>query len=232
MGVVKPDSSIIISLMNSDWSLLKHSWDKINIYWDNMADIFQCIFLKENVWPSIRISLKFVPKGSTNNIPALVQIMAWHRPGEKPLAEPMMVRLSMPIWVTLLQWVIKINYSFTHTFSAVQPPLPLPSSLSLSSPSPSPPPPPPLPLPLLPLPPPPPPLPLSSSPSPSLHLSLSPLHLPLHLHHPLFFPSLPLFKYISLSLQPPFSWLQTLISHLIIQVMERLLHTGENQHSG
>ena len=54
-------------------------------------DIFNCIFFNENVWISIKISLKFVPKGPINNIPALVQIMAWRRPGEKPLSEPMMV---------------------------------------------------------------------------------------------------------------------------------------------
>ena len=40
-----------------------------------LADnIFKCIFLNENVWISINISLKFVPKGPINNIPALVQI--------------------------------------------------------------------------------------------------------------------------------------------------------------
>ena len=50
-------------------------------------DIFKCIFLNENVWISIKISLKFVPKGPINNILALVQIMAWHRPGDKPLSE-------------------------------------------------------------------------------------------------------------------------------------------------
>ena len=38
--------------------------------------IFKRIFLNENVWISIKISLKFVPKGPINNIPALVQIMA------------------------------------------------------------------------------------------------------------------------------------------------------------
>ena len=32
-------------------------------------DIFKCIFLTENVIISIKISLKFVPKGSINNIP-------------------------------------------------------------------------------------------------------------------------------------------------------------------
>ena len=42
-------------------------------------DIFKCIFLNDNVKISIQISLKFVPKGPINNIPALVQIMAWRR---------------------------------------------------------------------------------------------------------------------------------------------------------
>ena len=28
-----------------------------------------------------------------NNIPTLVQIMAWRRPGDKPLFEPMMVQI-------------------------------------------------------------------------------------------------------------------------------------------
>ena len=35
-------------------------------------DIFKCIFLKENVWIPIKISLKFAPQGPINNIPALV----------------------------------------------------------------------------------------------------------------------------------------------------------------
>ena len=34
----------------------------------------------------------FIPKGSSDSIPALVQIMAWHRPGDKPLPEPMLVQ--------------------------------------------------------------------------------------------------------------------------------------------
>ena len=54
-------------------------------------DIFKRIFFNENVWISIKISLKFVPKGPINNIPALVQIMAWRRSGDKPLSKSMMV---------------------------------------------------------------------------------------------------------------------------------------------
>ena len=57
-------------------------------------DIFKCIFLNENIWISIKISLKFVPNVSINNIPALVQIMAWRRPGAKPLSEPMLTQFT------------------------------------------------------------------------------------------------------------------------------------------
>ena len=39
-------------------------------------NIFKCIFLIENVWISVKISRKFVPKDPINNIPALVQVMA------------------------------------------------------------------------------------------------------------------------------------------------------------
>ena len=42
-----------------------------------MAAISKRIFLNENVWISIKISLKFVHQGPINDIPALVQIMAW-----------------------------------------------------------------------------------------------------------------------------------------------------------
>ena len=68
-------------------------------------DSFKCIFLCENVWISIKISLKFVPIGQINNVPALVQKMAWRRPGDKPLSEPMMASLPTHICVTRLQWV-------------------------------------------------------------------------------------------------------------------------------
>ena len=76
-------------------------------------DIFKCILLTENVWIPIKISLKFVPKCPINNIPALVWIMAWRRPGNKPLSEPMMVSLTTHICVTRPQWVKKY-YDILH----------------------------------------------------------------------------------------------------------------------
>ena len=63
-------------------------------------DTFKRIFLNENITISIKISLKFVPKGLINNIPALVLIMAWRRPGDKPLSEPVLVRSLTHICVT------------------------------------------------------------------------------------------------------------------------------------
>ena len=68
-------------------------------------DIFDYIFLNENVRISRAISLKFVPRGPIWYIPALVQIMAWRRPGDKPLSEPMMIILQTYICVTRPQWV-------------------------------------------------------------------------------------------------------------------------------
>ena len=73
-------------------------------------DIFKCIFVDENVRIPIKISIKFVPKGPINNIPALFQIMAWRRPGDKPLSEPMMLSLTTHICVTRPQWVLNVTW--------------------------------------------------------------------------------------------------------------------------
>ena len=81
-------------------------------------DIFSCIFLNENVLIPIKFSLKFVPKGPINNIPALVQIMAWRRDGAKPLSEPMIVSLPTHICVTRPQWVnLYQSQIFIHKIS-------------------------------------------------------------------------------------------------------------------
>ena len=58
-------------------------------------NIRKCIFFfNEDLWISIKISLKFVPKGPIDNIPALVQIMAWHQPGDNSSSEPMMTYVA------------------------------------------------------------------------------------------------------------------------------------------
>ena len=69
------------------------------------VDHFKCIFWSVNTWISIITSLKFLLKGPTENNPALVYIVAWRRPGVKPLSEPMMVNSLTRICITQPQWV-------------------------------------------------------------------------------------------------------------------------------
>ena len=90
-------------------------------------DIFKWIFLNGIVWILIKIALKFGPRGPISNIQALVQIMAWCWPRNKPLSEPMMVSLMMHICITQPQIVEKncvildqtSLYSLTHAGNTV-----------------------------------------------------------------------------------------------------------------
>ena len=84
--------------------LLTH-WGRDKIDAVSQMTLSNAFFFNENVRIAIKISLKFVPKGPINNNPALVQIMAWRRPGDKPLSEPMMISLLTHICVTRPQWV-------------------------------------------------------------------------------------------------------------------------------
>ena len=84
-------------------------WNII-ILWTWKDDIFKYILLNENVWNPAKISLKFFfPEGQINNIPALVKIMAWCRPGDKLLSEQMMFSLLTHICVNRPHWVEAIG---------------------------------------------------------------------------------------------------------------------------
>ena len=67
--------------------------------WHFTDDTLKCIFLNVRIF--IKISLKFVPKGPIN----IGSDKGLARPGNKPLSEPMMVRLLMHICVTRPQGV-------------------------------------------------------------------------------------------------------------------------------
>ena len=71
----------------------------------SISQIFWNVFSWMKTYVSLKISLKFVLNLRSNNIPALVQIVAWRRPGDKPLSEPVMVCLLTHICVTRPQWV-------------------------------------------------------------------------------------------------------------------------------
>ena len=98
------------------WSSVAFRWEQFHrqclTHWgrNKMDTIFQTPFSNEFPWMIIydffiKISLKFVPRGPINNMPALVQIMAWHWPGDKPLSEPRKVSLLTHIYVTRPQWI-------------------------------------------------------------------------------------------------------------------------------
>ena len=82
------------------------------------------LVLNENVWISIKISLKFVPEGSVNNTPSLVQIIAWRQSGDKPesmmalftdaymrpsesmVLRPEYSRRTRLAWLLLMPWLL------------------------------------------------------------------------------------------------------------------------------
>ena len=92
----------------------------------HFREIFKYIFLNKNVGISIKVSMKFVPKGPINDIPALVQIMAWRRPddnngccrtGDKPLYEPLLVtfnKLMIWYWSLLVKRQTKNSSFIVH----------------------------------------------------------------------------------------------------------------------
>ena len=82
------------------------------------------------MWILLKILLKFVLKFGISNIPALVQIMAWRWPGNKPLSEATMVSLLTHICVIRPQWVNALWPSDTILSDGIKP-LPEPILLCL-----------------------------------------------------------------------------------------------------
>ena len=111
LGMLSPTKNSVMCLLDKT----AHPCGFVNTLrpWQNgrhfADDIFKCIFLNENVWIPIKISIKSVPKRPIDNIPALVQIMAGRRPGDKSLSESMMVSLTTHICVTRPQWVKEVG---------------------------------------------------------------------------------------------------------------------------
>ena len=77
-----------------------------------MAAIFQTTFSDGFSWMKMyefwqKFHWRLFARGPINNIPALVQIMAWRQSDDKPVSEPMMVSLLMHMSITRPQWVNK-----------------------------------------------------------------------------------------------------------------------------
>ena len=92
-----------------DWTIwpgtrLSH-WGRDKMAANFLMTFSNAFFSNENIWIPIKISLKFVPKGPINNISALVQIMAWCRPGDTHYRNQLWHSLLTHICVTRPQWV-------------------------------------------------------------------------------------------------------------------------------
>ena len=56
--------------------------------------MFKCIFCNEKHSILIQIWLTFVPNDPIDDKSSLIQVMAWHYSGTKPLSEPMMTHFT------------------------------------------------------------------------------------------------------------------------------------------
>ena len=74
-------------------------------------NIFKCIFLTESTSSHVSIQLHFVPEGPVHNMSPLVQEMAWHLFGAKPLPEPMLIHIT-DTYVTRPQCVNPLRAKF------------------------------------------------------------------------------------------------------------------------
>ena len=87
------------------WYVCSTHWDPDNMAIILQTIIYKCIFPNEMFEFLLRFSQNSVRKSPINNTPALVQIMAWHRSGDKPLSEPMVVDSLTHVCVTRPQCV-------------------------------------------------------------------------------------------------------------------------------
>ena len=87
---------------------MSQCWFSYSLLWthlgqDKMAAIFQTTFSSAFYWMKLttftsRFHWFFFSKDPINNISPLVQLMAWRRPGDKSLSEPMVFNLLIHIW--------------------------------------------------------------------------------------------------------------------------------------
>ena len=113
------------------WSIISASHDGVYkqqqitvTHWgrEKTAAISQTTFWNAFSWMKmyefcIRFHWIVFPRIQLTSIPTLVQIIAWRRPGDKQLSEPMMVSLLTHICITQPQWVKQMIYHYQYVFN-------------------------------------------------------------------------------------------------------------------
>ena len=95
---------------------------------DKMADIFLMTFSMHFLERKCMISQQFFANIWINNIPALIQIMIWHRRGDKPLSDPMVAWVSdtnmrhsaSMSWYIETWWCIYVEVTLVIQFLTLQ----------------------------------------------------------------------------------------------------------------
>ena len=101
--LICPDGcALLLNKYSSIQPLTRWGWDKMATIFQTFSNAFSWMKMYK-FW--LKFCWSFFPKGSIDNIPALVQIMAWGLVGAKPWSEPMMESLLMHICVTRPQWL-------------------------------------------------------------------------------------------------------------------------------
>ena len=113
VAAILPGLNVLINSMAGKASSQDISSRRIGLvlltHWgrDKMATIFQTMFLNEFSWMKMYVfwlNFHWNLLARDQLTSTMVHIMAWRRPGNKPLSEPMMVNLLTDIWVTRPQW--------------------------------------------------------------------------------------------------------------------------------
>ena len=80
----------------------------------DIGDIQMYVFWNENGITLIQNSLKFVSSDPVNMKPALVQMMAWCRKGDKPLSEPILFcwRIHASLGLSDLNYINSLHAKF------------------------------------------------------------------------------------------------------------------------
>ena len=125
VAAILPGLNVLINSMAGKASSQDISSRRIGLvlltHWgrDKMATIFQTMFLNEFSWMKMYVfwlNFHWNLLARDQLTSTMVHIMAWRRPGNKPLSEPMMVNLLTDIWVTRPQWaketLVKLESKF------------------------------------------------------------------------------------------------------------------------
>ena len=87
------------------WKAQWTDWGRDNMVANSQTKFSNALSWLKIYWFRLQFHWSLSPKVPINNISVFIQIMAWRRPGAKPLSEPMMTIVLTRICVIRPQWI-------------------------------------------------------------------------------------------------------------------------------